>query len=375
MIIANQKPLFSIPADVTFLNCANMSPLSNSVHLAGVEAIDKCRSPWEIKSEDWFNPGEELRALFARIISADAENIALIPSVSYGIAIAARNISLRKSQKIIVIEQQYPSNYYAWHERSKESGAEIVVVERPQDNNWTPAILDAIDDRTGVVAIPNCHWTDGSLIDLEKISKAARNVNAGLVVDASQSVGAYPLDVNTIRPDFLVTVGYKWLMGPYGLGYLYADRKYCADGMPLEFSWLNKKGSEDFAGLVAYRDEYRAGARRFDSGEYPSFIKIPMAISALNQILKWGVENIQDSLSAMTEQIIEKAHQSGYETTNRKYRAGHMAGVKFPGDRIVSLSKKLSDSRIYISWRGTSMRISPHLYNDANDMNRLCEFL
>jgi selenocysteine lyase/cysteine desulfurase len=87
------------------------------------------------------------------------------------------------------------------------------------------------------------------------------------------------------------------------------------------------------------------------------------------------VENIQDSLSALTEQIIEKAHQSGYETTNRKYRAGHMAGVKFPGDRIVSLSKKLSDSRIYISWRGTSMRISPHVYNDANDMNRLCEFL
>src|SRR3970040_312397 len=131
MIIANQKPLFSIPADVTFLNCANMSPLSNAVHLAGVEAIDKCRSPWEIKSEDWFNPGEELRALFARIISADAENIALIPSVSYGIAIAARNISLRKSQKIIVIEQQYPSNYYAWHDRSKESGAENVVVARP----------------------------------------------------------------------------------------------------------------------------------------------------------------------------------------------------------------------------------------------------
>ncbi len=375
MLLANQKSLFDIPSDVTFLNCANMSPLLKNVNRAGIDAINKRNHPWKIKVDDWFSPAEELRALFAAIIQGDKENIALIPSVSYGIAIAANNMVLKPDQKIIVLDQQFPSNIYAWRELSKESGAEIITVKRQPNQIWTEAILAKIDKNTGLVAIPHCHWTDGSLINLEQISKAAKKVNAKLVIDASQSVGAYPLDVNKIKPDFLVTAGYKWLLGPYSLGYLYADQQYCETGKPIEYSWLNKKGSEDFTRLAEYKDDFKTGARRFDAGEFPSLIHIPMGISALTQLLDWGVANIQRTLSALTDEIEKKAAQRGLETPRKDSRVGHMIGIQFSDSQAAALSKTLADNQVYVSFRGTSMRVAPHLYNDLNDVDRLFQFL
>jgi selenocysteine lyase/cysteine desulfurase len=110
MLLATKKSFFDIPSEVTFLNCANMSPLLKKVNQAGIDAINKRNHPWKIKVDDWFSPAEELRALFAAIIQADKEHIALIPSVSYGIAIAANNMLLKPDQRIIVLDQQFPSN-------------------------------------------------------------------------------------------------------------------------------------------------------------------------------------------------------------------------------------------------------------------------
>jgi len=375
MVLTNQNRLFNIPQGIVYLNCANMSPLLESVKQAGIEAINKRTCPWNITIDDWFNPAEELKKLFATIIQADSENIALIPSVSYGIAIAAKNISLNANQKIIVLDQQYPSNFYAWKELSKQTGAEIITVKRLPGQSWTEEIIKNIDKNTGLVTIPNCHWTDGSLIDLELVSQKVKSTGASLLIDASQSLGAYPLNIKKINPDFLVTVGYKWLLGPYGLGYMYADEKYCETGIPIEYSWLNKKGSEDFTGLVNYQDEFKKGARRFDAGEFPGFIHIPMAISALTQIVEWGVENIQDTLSQLTNRIEQKAQQYGFVTPKRNNRVGHMIGIFFPECDIAALKKELHQNQIYVSFRGSGMRVAPHLYNDLNDIERLFQVL
>ena len=109
------------------------------------------------------------------------------------------------------------------------------------------------------------HWTDGSLIDLAAVSARAQDVGARLVIDGSQSIGAMPLDVGALQPDFVVTVGYKWLLGPFGLGYLYVAEQH-RNGEPIEHNWIVRSGSEDFARLIDYRDTYQPGARRFDVG-------------------------------------------------------------------------------------------------------------
>ena len=353
-----------------------MSPLLKKVNEAGVAAINKRNSPWEYKiKDDWFGPAETVRSLFADIIQSSKENIALVPSVSYGIATAANNILLTPQQKILLLDQQYPSNVYSWRALSDKTGAEIITIKKEPGQTWTDAIITNIDSNTGLVAIPNCHWTDGSFIDLEKVSVETKKVNSRLVIDASQSLGAYPLDINKIKPDFLVTVGYKWLLGSYGLGYLYADDKYCQSGTPIEFSWLNKLGSEDFSKLVDYEDDYKPGARRFDMGEFSAFTNLQMAIAALTQIKDWGVENIQETISLLTNEIELRAKARGFETPERESRMGHIIGIRFPNKDVGELAKKLAENKITISIRGNSMRVAPHLYNDEKDIDRLFEFL
>ena len=407
MIIPSQQALFAIPEGTTYLNCANMSPLMRKVEEAGIQSIMQRRQPWTIGADQWFEPGERLRDLFAGLIGAGKDQVALVPSVSYGIAIARNNIKLEAGESIIVLDQEYPSNLYAWRELSKETGAVLVTVKRPTDTSersgrperqtgaskrlegaeisgppertsgasWTEAVLAAIDDNTGLVAISNCHWTDGSLIDLEQVSQKVRSVGARLVVDASQSLGAYPLDVRRIKPDFLVTVGYKWLMGPYNLAYLYADEKYFPDGRPIEHSWMVRSGSDDFTRLVEYTDLYKTGARRFDAGEFSSFIHVAMATAALEQINAWGVDNIQDSLSVITNHIGVLAEEMGLEAPVTGDRVGHMIGIRMGGEKLDVVRKVLTENNIYLSFRGSSMRVAPHLYNDEQDVQRLFDVL
>jgi selenocysteine lyase/cysteine desulfurase len=196
-----------------------------------------------------------------------------------------------------------------------------------------------------------------------------------LVIDASQSLGACPLDLASVQPDFLVAVGYKWLLGPYGLGYLYVAPKWRESGTPFEQSWLTRAGSEDFARLVDYRDEYRPGARRFDMGEFPQFVLVPMAMAALRQLLAWGVSNIQESISRLTGRIADYAGGEGYAVLPPEQRCGHMIGIRHPAGIPSELAGLLRQARVFVSIRGDSIRIAPHLYNDGQDIERLFKVL
>ena len=314
--------LFDLPKGVVYLNCASLSPQLRSVTEAGLNAVQNKMHPWNIQAADWFENPEKLRLLAAKVINADPDGVAIIPSVSYGISVAAANVPVIKGQHILVMDKEYPSNYYSWAELAKVKGAEIITVKK-EESTWTEAILDAVSEKTAIVAISNCHWTNGALVNLVKVGEKARSVGAALVIDASQAMGAYPIDVTAVQPDFLVSVGYKWLLGPYGLGYLYAAPKWRTTGKPIEYSWLTKNDSENFAGLVSYRDDFRPGARRFDMGEFPGFINVPMAIAALTQVLKWGVTNIQTQLKIITRQIEQQASALGLGFPNSTERADH----------------------------------------------------
>ncbi len=365
-----QRDLFEIPDEVTYLNCANLAPQLRAVSAAGLDAVALKKSPWEITPQDWFSGAETLRELAARVLGASAEGIALVPSVSYGIAVAAANTPVERGQSIVLLHEEYPSNFYAWKELARRREADIRIIRRGADGRWTQAVLEAIDQTTAVVSTPNCHWTDGSLIDLDQVAERARAVGASLVIDASQSLGAYPIDVGKIQPDFLVSAGYKWLLGPYALGYLYAAPKWWADGKPLENSWLNRAGSEDFARLVEYRDEYRTGARRFDMGEHPNFVLVPMAIAALRQILEWKIENISQTLSELTRMIAKEAANLGCAAPPAGARVNHMIGIRLPNGVPAGLGERLAEAKIFVSIRGDAIRVAPHLYNDESDIEK-----
>ncbi|MDH3229643.1 MAG: aminotransferase class V-fold PLP-dependent enzyme [Alphaproteobacteria bacterium] len=369
-----QRALFDIPDDVAWLNCAQMSPLMRPVVAAGEAAVRRKAHPWGISAVDFFTDSETARGLFAEIVNADPDEIAIVPSVSYGMAVAAGNLPAPAGSRILLLDEQFPSNVYVWRERAKQTGARIDTIPRPAGDDWTAAVLAAIGPDVSIAALPNSHWTDGGLIDLERVGAALREAGAALALDITQSGGALPFDVRRVQPDFLVCAGYKWLLGPYSLGFLYVDPKYHS-GAPLEQNWIVRARSEDFSGLVDYRDEYQPGARRFDMGERSNFALMPQTIAAMRQILEWGVENIYATLSARNAAIAARARVLGLDSISQGLRAGHFLGLRFAGGVPDGLGQRLAADNIHVSVRGTAMRVTPHLYNTDADIDRFFDAL
>lgn len=365
------RQLFELEEGITYLNCANMSPMLHTVRQAGLQALDTRATPWKIAAADWFTQAELLRELAGAVFQTQGNNIALVPSVSYGMALAAKNLSMRSGKQIIVLENQFPSNYYVWEELAARKQLQLVTVPRSQQQSLTESILAAISSDTGLVAIPNCHWMDGARIDLEAVSDAVKKVGAYLVLDLSQSLGALPIDIGRIQPDFAVSVGYKWMLGPYGLGYMYAAPRWQKEGEPLEYSWLIKKGAEDFSGLTNYRAGYREGARRFDMGEFSQFNLLPMCIAALQQIIQWKPAAIQEQLTILTDKIVAYKKQKGIGGNSIGRFVGHMSSIPLDGIDVATLKKRLEQSKVIVSFRGSSIRVSPHLYNGPGDIDSL----
>lgn len=373
-MIPCQRRLFDIPEDVSYLNCAYMSPLPLAGRDAGEAAIlRKCR-PWTIQSEHFFADSEAVRALVARLLAADADDVAIVPAVSYAAAVASRNLRLVRGQKILLLQEQFPSNVYAWRELAKETGAVVETVQRPTSGDWTQAILEHIDASVGVAALPNCHWVDGGLVDLVAVGQALRAVGAALFVDASQSLGVVPLDVKRVQPDFVACAGYKWLLGPYSLGFLYVAKSYHT-GTPLEHNWISRIGAEDFSRLAEYRDELQPGARRFDVGERANILQMPIMRAGLELVLGWDADEIQATLRAITDVIAAKAASLGIAAAPRALRAPHYLGLRFPAERRQKLLAELEARQVHVSARGEFLRVTPYLYNDEADVQKLCEAL
>jgi len=351
-----------------------MSPQLRRAREIGERAVSRKSRPWEITPDDFFEEAEEVRTLFARLVGGDADGVAIVPSVSYGISVAAANVPVGEGQKILILEDQFPSNVYTWRGLAKRSGARLVTVPRPEDYDWTRALLEEIDTDTAVVAVPNCHWTDGSLVDLARVGERSREAGAALVVDAIQSLGAHPFDVSEVRPDFLVAASYKWLLGPYGVGFMHVGEKY-REGEPIEHNWINRRGSQDFSQLVAYQEAFQPGARRYDVGERSNFALLPVAAEALRRLIDWEVGNVSETIGTLTDLIEAKAERLGIATTPKKRRVRHMIGLLLGHDAPDDLATGLMRHDVFVSVRGPSVRVSPHLYNTEEDVDRFFEVL
>ena len=373
-MIPCQRHLFDLPREVAYLNCAYMSPLLDAAVGAGVAGLRRKARPWTLSPADFFDEPERARALFAQLMRADADGVALVPSASYGVATAARNLPLRAGQRVVTLADQFPSNVYSWREAARAAGAEVVAVETDTASDATEAVLAAIDARCAVAALPQVLWTTGARLDLIRIRAALDEVGGALALDLTQSAGAMVCDFGAVRPDFAVAAAYKWLLGPYATGFLYVAPQH-RDGRPLEETWIGRAGSEDFAGLVDYRDAYQPGARRFDMGERANFALTPALISALEHLVEWTPAAIEETLGAMTATIAGRVRALGLEPTPDHLRGPHYLSLALPAGAPADLPAKLAAREVFVSQRGRSLRVTPHLYNDAEDVDRFVEAL
>ena len=365
-----QRALFDIPEGVAYLNCAYLSPLLRSVHEVGKAALARKVHPWTIVRPDFYDDVERARARFARLIGAAADDIAIVSSTSYGTAVAGANLPVARGQSVLVLADQHASNVLQWHRLAGASGGDVRTVPRPADGDWTTAVLERLDRTTAIAALPNVHWTDGGLLDLVAIGRRCRELGAALVIDGTQSVGAMPLDVREVQPDFLVVSAYKWLLCPYTLGFLYAA-PHRQDGRPIEEHGQSRQGAATAEGKTGYTFDFAPGARRYDMGERCNFINLPMAITAMDQLIAWGPPAIAATLAGLTAQVAAEAESRGFFLPPAAHRAPHLLGFRSADGFSVDTARQLAAEGVHVSLRGGALRVSPHLYNDEADVGRL----
>lgn len=371
-LIPCQRALFDIGEGTAYFDCAKMSPLSRASIAAGRLGLERKAHPWKVTAEHFFDESEAVRGLFARLIGSTADDVAIVPSVSYAMAMVMGNVPVAAGQRIVTLAEDFPSGILASRALARRAEARVVTVARPEEGSWTAAILEAIDGGTALVVVPHTHWVCGTLIDVEAVGRRCRSVGAALALDTTQSTGALPLDLAAVDPDYLIATSYKWLMGPYSLGFLYVAPRH-QQGRPLEEAWIVRRNAHDFRSLADYEEGFAAGARRFDMGERANFALLPVAGAAIGQLLDWGVGNIAETLGAMTKRIESRLLERG--VTGEQGRAPHFLSVRFPGGLPDGTEERLAAADVHVSLRGERMRITPHLYNDERDVERLLEAL
>jgi selenocysteine lyase/cysteine desulfurase len=384
--LTSQKAQFSIPEGEVWLNNAYMGALPRRVQEAGVAALARRAMPSGITAADFFAPAERVRALCASLVNADAERVAFVTTAASGLAIVAANLEPRAGQNVVVLGDQFPSNVYPWR-RWRERGVVLRTVAAPAADAtdraawrarcaaWNDAVVAAIDQDTALVAVEQAHWTDGTLFDLQRIGARCRETGAGFVVDGTQTVGAMPLDMAAIRPEALVVHSYKAMLANYGLGFVVLGERF-ADGRPLDESWLMRSGSDDFARLVDYQDEYAPGMRRYDTSLRANPVLIDMLEAACALLVEWQPARVREYLLDIERASVERLRRAGFGVADEDLRAANLFGIALPaGLQAEAVRAALAAQRIHVSVRGASVRVAPHMCNDEADLLRLAEAL
>lgn len=376
---------------IIYLNNAGQAPLPESTKKAGIDAVQ--RSPRETSADDVDR--SNICAMFATLIGAHQTRIAIMPSTAFAITLAANNVLRTTKQrrgKVLVLQDEMCSEVYAWQDVCERSNGRIcldIVPYPTNDGGWTEAVLNRLDDDVIAAGLPQVHWSDGALLDLESIGAACREHDTILIVDATQSIGVMPLDVNTIEPTMVACSVHKWLRGPAGMSLVYVSQEVQDEWSPLDQHGrsravaIDNGSSWDAAknemGPKGYPFEFVKDARKFDSGGKPNPILLPMLRASLEKVVQLDVCKVQDDLKHLTAPIIQWAAQHSFCLTPGPH-AGHLIGIRPSPDQLtpsqmIEITNLVRNEGIYIVVRCGAFRVSPYIDIEPSDIECLLDAL
>jgi selenocysteine lyase/cysteine desulfurase len=377
-MLPSQRAMFEIPRQICYLNAASFSPLPLRTLEAGRAAVLRKGTPWTLPASFANQQHERARLAAARLINAEASDVALIPSISYGVATAAKIRPIARGTRVIVLENDHSSPVLEWQTRAEAEGFSVETVRQPDDADWTSAVLESIG-RSGappisLASISSVHWSDGGLIDVDKVGAALRRRGAAFLIDATQGAGVLAMDVKRLDPDFVIFPTYKWLLGPYGRAFLYVAKRH-QGGIPLEQTASGRRNVRAENAVYFTDIGYVADARRFDMGERDHFISMEMASIGMEMMADWGAPAIMQRLAMLTERIVQGVRGIGVQIVEPHLRAPHILSLAFKGGMPAGLIEGLASEGVYVAPRLGRMRVSPHVYNDEADADRFVEVL
>ena len=377
-MLISQKHLFTIDENIHYLNCAYMAPILKSCENASIKAIKEIRNPYTFNPEKFFSISDDVRTEFSKIIQSKANEVAIMPSTSYGFSNALNNIKKNsKKTNAITIENEFPSGYFSIKKWTETNEKKLIVINRNNlsAQHWNQKIIESITDKTSVVLASSIHWMNGTKLDLKKIREKCKSTDTYFIVDGTQSVGAIPINVKELNIDALICASYKWLFGPYSMALGYFSEKFNT-GIPIEESWMNRSNAKDFSNLTNYDTNYKPNAGRYNVGQTSNFILSPIMLEGLKQINKWGVENIYKYCSKLFDTLKINCQNIDVSFEHYDYFSPHLFSLGLPNTtNPKELKEKLDKNKVYVSLRGNNLRISLNVFNNIEDIEKLVEII
>jgi kynureninase len=370
--LSSYRDEFPILARRNYLISASLGPLSRRARAAAEEHLDLWGrlGPEELWLDHGFPRLEQCRSSFARLIGADADEIAIVPSVSSGLSSLASCIDWHSRPHVVLSAMDFPTNHYVWRAQEARGALPLVVPSHDGVRVETDDYLDLVNERCSIVNVNRVLFESSFIVDLPPIVERAHEQGAWVVVDDFHGSGVVPIDVHDLGIDFLLSGALKWLCGGQGMAFLYCRRELLETLLPAVVGWF---GTKDPFGFNRNRLVLREDARRFETGTFA----LPQAWTAyagLDLILEASVEAIRARSMELTAAVVECSDDLGLDLLSPRepeQRGGlirlRVAGGPQEAERVLHA---LFERDVVVDRRGDALRISPHFFNSEVDIER-----
>ncbi|MCC6272344.1 MAG: aminotransferase class V-fold PLP-dependent enzyme [Deltaproteobacteria bacterium] len=370
--IENYRKLFPVTRDWIYLNHAGVAPISRrvaeAVELFNREALEHGYT----QAARWHKRIEEIRATCARLIGAEAGEIAFVKNTSHGLSLIARGLGLKEGDEVLISEAEFPSNVYPWMALEK-SGVVLKKIPARGAELDLGHLERLITEKTRVVSLSSVQYGSGYRLPVAEIGRLCRDTGIYFMLDAIQSLGAFPLDVDRDRVDFLAADAHKWLLGHEGIGVLYVRKALIEKIEPALLGWNSVVQPLDFDRV---HFELRPDAGRFEEGSHNS-LSIYGLGAAVELLLEAGIPRIADRILSLTGRLIAGLQELDLELASPLLEAQRSGIVSFrlpedpEGKALPALERRLHAERVYATVRRRGLRLSPHFYNTMEEMDRV----
>ncbi len=357
-----------------YLNNASTGPLPRRTVEALAAFTAKRAEPWRLSDEEQFDALDRGRELVARLVGGRASEVALMVNTGYGINLAASALPLRRGDVVLTFDREFPANIYPWMARERDG----VRLERIPCVDGLPDEARLLEEigraEVRAVSVSWVQFHNGWVADLARIGRRCRERGVWFVVDGIQGVGARELDLGALEVDILACGAQKWLLSPWGTGFVWVRDGLVRELEPASVGWMSVRGSDDFAHLVDYDLVWRDDARRFEMVTLP-FQDFAGMDASLELLLELGSAAVARRVEALTGRIVEWARgRDGLRLLTPPERRAGIVSIVPAGD-AAAVSRRLTAAAVAHSQREGAIRLSPHCYNSDDEVDRALEVL
>jgi selenocysteine lyase/cysteine desulfurase len=364
--------------DAAYLNSAAHAMMPRVALRAVQASLEAKKAPHHVADSAFFEAPDRIRAALSELIGAKPEEVALTTGASTGVAAVAHGMTWEPGDEIITAEGEFPLQYATWKPMEEREGLKLKIVA-PRDRFITADdLIAAMTPRTRVISVSHVRFDDGSLLDAARVSAACHAQGALLVLDASQSCGAVPVDVRGLGADVLVCAGYKWLLGPYGTGFLWVRSEQLDTMRPGPFSWTGQ-AANTFSTLNFVDPKPSPHAKRWDSAEAATHFNLNLAAldASVGLVLRIGPELVLEHNRRLIDFLFEHLPDDCVPASplDPMLRGPYGCFTARNQHKTAELYQKVRSRNVVVSMREGKIRVSPHLFNSQRDIERLIAVL